>query len=115
MKCKTLIAIVALWITSSAVWADSVFTATIISIMDEGQAALLSVEPVDPVQGAVNPPRAYSTVYVRGNFLGGVDGSRIKVMGCVETGTYQYTTALGGLATVRAFASNHLILLSRPR
>jgi hypothetical protein len=49
------------------------------------------------------------------NFSGGVDGSRYKVMGCVEAGTYQYTTALGGLATVRAFASNHLILLSRDR
>ena len=83
--------------------------------MDEGQAALMSVEPVDPVQGAVNPPRAYSTVYVRGDFSGGVDGTRYKVMGCVETGTYQYTTALGGLATVRAFASNHLILVSPSR
>jgi hypothetical protein len=36
-------------------------------------------------------------------------------MGCVEAGTYQYTTALGGLATVRAFVSNQLILLSRDR
>jgi len=115
MKGKIIITLVALWISCGPVWGDSVFTATVIGIMDEGQAALMSVEPVDPVQGAVNPPRAYSTVYVRGNFSGGVDGSRYKVMGCVETGTYQYTTALGGLATVRAFASNHLILLSRDR
>ena len=115
MKSKIIITLVALWIACGPVWGDSVFTATVIGIMDEGQAALMSVEPVDPVQGAVNPPRAYSTVYVRGNFSGGVDGSRYKVMGCVETGTHQYTTALGGLATVRAFASNHLILLSRDR
>ena len=115
MKSKIIITLVALWIACGPVWGDSVFTATVVGIMDEGQAALMSVEPVDPVQGAVAPPRAYSTVYVRGDFSGGVDGTRYKVMGCVETGTYQYTTALGGLATVRAFASNHLILLSRSR
>jgi hypothetical protein len=82
-----------------------------IDITDKAQAALMSVEPVDPAQGAVNLPRAYSTVYVRGNFSGGVDGSGYKVMGCVETGTYQYTNVMGGLSTVWAFASNHLILL----
>jgi hypothetical protein len=114
MKSKIMITLVALWIACGPVWGDSVFTATVIGLMDEGQAALMSVEPVDPVQGAVNPPRAYSTAYVRGDFSGGVDGSRYKVMGCVETGTYQYTTVLGASANVRAFASNHLIKLSRP-
>ena len=104
-----------LWITSGAVFGgNSVFTATVIQLIDQGQAALMSVEPVDPVQGAVNPPQAYSAVFVRGNFSGGVDGSRYKVLGCVETGTYQYTTVLGASVNVRAFASNHLIKLSRP-
>ena len=107
MKCKTITTIIALWITCSVVWGDSVFTATVIQILNEGGAALMSVEPVDPVQGAVNPPRAYSA--------GGVDGTRYKVMGCVEAGTYQYTTTLGAGATVRAFNSNHLIRLSPSR
>lgn len=115
MKCKTITTIIALWITCSVVWGDSVFTATVIQILNEGGAALMSVEPVDPVQGAVNPPRAYSTVFVRGNFAGGVDGTRYKVMGCLEAGTYQYTTTLGAGATVRAFNSNHLIRLSPSR
>src|SRR5213082_951304 len=88
MKIKMIITIVALWITCGAVFGgNSVFTATVIQLVDEKQAALMSVEPVDPVQGAVNPPQAYSIVFVRGNFSGAVDGSRYKVMGCVDTGT----------------------------
>jgi len=115
MKGKIIITLVALWIACGLVWGgNSVFTATVIQLVDENQAALMSVEPADPVQGAVNPPQAYSTVFVRGNFSGGVDGSRYKVMGCVDTGTYQYTSVMGAVKTVRAFASNHLIKLSRP-
>ena len=55
MKSKIIITLVALWIACGPVWGDSVFTATVIGIMDEGQAAIMSVEPVDPVQGAVTP------------------------------------------------------------
>ena len=58
MKSKIVITLVALWIACGPVWGHSVFTATVIGIMDEGQAALVSVEPVDPVQGAVNPSHA---------------------------------------------------------
>jgi DNA segregation ATPase FtsK/SpoIIIE-like protein len=85
---------------------DSVFTARITGITDQGRAAVMSVD--GRIAGAAPPDN--STVYVRGDFSRCVDGGRYKVIG-VSTGIYRYTTVLGGLATVQAYNANNLIPL----
>jgi hypothetical protein len=99
----TICCLIAMVFTASA---GSSFTGKIISVLSEG--ALVSVD--DEQNGAALPPLPGSVVYVRSADLArAVHDSRFRITGVLLPGRYQYTTAVGGLATARGYQAQHVV------